>query len=92
MKLSEQSRSYCIEMTIPQFKKLDRIEFDEIRQALKDLPVERLEYNGHFGAAFFFTVTAHNVFNASEAPRVAEEVMIRLKSILSGGTVEPSSR
>jgi RNA binding exosome subunit len=64
-----------IELSINQFKKLDKIDYlDVVMPALEKLGASDIEYNGHFGAAIFF-----NTENLEDAQKVTDKIEELLK-------------
>ena len=72
MELSANRISYSIELTPAQWDKLDAADFEEVKKVwLKDTLAQDLEWNGHFGRNFFFSVSANSIEEMnSEAQKV----------------------
>jgi RNA binding exosome subunit len=59
-----------IELSIEQFRKLESIDYlDVVMPTLKKFGASNIEYNGHFGAAIFFTTD-----NLKDAQKVTEKI------------------
>ena len=62
MKLTANKISYAIELNESQWKKLDSADYDEVKKVwLKATKAQELEWSGHFGSNFFFSIQAESV-------------------------------
>lgn len=71
----EVSRYQCsVELSILQFKKLEEIDYlDFVMPELKKVGGYDIEYNGHFGAAIYFT--ADNLEDAQKVTKSIEKML-----------------
>lgn len=71
----EINRYQCsVELSIEQFKKLDEIDYLEVvMPMLEKLGASNIEYDGHFGAAVFFT--CEDIQSAQKVTQAIEELL-----------------
>lgn len=82
MKLFTMSKSYCVSMTLAQFVKMEKIDditgrgCGYIHDLIEKDPfpngqeISKIEFNGHFGRNFFFTIDLGRKNDAPETGRV----------------------
>lgn len=64
-----------VELSLKKFNKLETIDYlDVVMPTLQKLGAENIEYNGHFGAAIFFTTE-----NLEDAQKVTDKIEEMLK-------------
>ena len=71
----EINRYQCsVELSIEQFKKLDEIDYLEVvMPMLEKLGASNIEYDGHFGAAVFFT--CEDMQSAQKVTQAIEDLL-----------------
>ena len=68
MKATITSVNVCVEMTVEQFKRLDRLDFHSVVfPQLSILGAYEVEYDCHFGPNCFFTCQSEDVEKIKEA-------------------------
>lgn len=80
-------------MTRAQFSKLTRLEneaqnrddWELIERTFWEFEIESIEFNGHFGANFFFTVCTRKILTDKIADVIAAKVQARLELLLKTG-------
>lgn len=73
MELSTNKISYSIKLTKDQWDKLEAADYDVVeKQWLKGTKAQELEWNGHFGSYFFFSIQG---YSAEEINEDAQKVL-----------------
>lgn len=76
MELNINKISYSIELNREQWDKLDGTDYDIVeKQWLKDTKAQELEWDGHFGSNFFFSIRGYSAEEINEDAKKVLEAM-----------------